>query len=90
MQGWRDERKQAVSPRFQRTIPSTSYSNSSIELTRILIFMQAGEPRTPEDTKREILAQIHLAKLPGATEKLKNATAKSGISDSTTRMADFY
>lgn len=51
---------------------------------RILIRYQSAELRTPDDTQATICEQLRLAILPGGTEKVKSATASTGIRDSTT------
>lgn len=49
-----------------------------------MIAFQSGELWAPEGTMTEICRQISLALGPSATEKLKSATASTGIRDSLT------
>ncbi len=50
-----------------------------------MLLSQAGEERTPEGTKEEILEQIKKAFIPGGANALKEATAATGVSDSASR-----
>ena len=50
----------------------------------LIVAFQSGELRTPEGTTTEICQQISLALGPGATEKLKSATASTGLRDTIT------
>ena len=44
---------------------------------------QPGELRSPENTAEKIHEQIQIAKISGATDKVKNATAITGVHDTT-------
>ncbi|EGO25341.1 hypothetical protein SERLADRAFT_407768 [Serpula lacrymans var. lacrymans S7.9] len=57
------------------------YKESEVGYNSIFV---SGEARTPEHTAAEISKQFELAFKPGATEKIKAATASTGISDKTT------
>jgi len=50
----------------------------------LIVAFQSGELRTPEGTTTEICQQISLVLGSGATEKLKSATASTGVRDSIT------
>ncbi|KAI0747727.1 hypothetical protein C8Q80DRAFT_1219186 [Daedaleopsis nitida] len=70
---------------FCRTCEVGGTKDEKESLEGFKALFKAGNFRTPEKTKKEILSQIKMAYLPGASEKLRNATSKIGISDSGTK-----